>query len=194
MSEVYEPAEDSYLMKRALELKLPELILENADLKFLEVGCGSGINLKTASKLGVSKNNIIGLDINPEAVKVCSDLGFNAVESDLFSSFKGGGSVGGTKVPLKFDVIVFNPPYLPLDKKEPEESRLATTGGKKGNEVLTGFLKDVGKHLNEKGRVFVITSSQAGEFDFERFGFKFEEVKSEKMFFERIVVWELKRD
>ena len=45
---MYQPAEDSYLMSRILKEKLPEILKENPDLRFLEIGTGSGIHLETA--------------------------------------------------------------------------------------------------------------------------------------------------
>jgi methylase of polypeptide subunit release factors len=45
---VYIPAEDSYLMSRILKEQIPNLIKQNPNLKFLEMGAGSGIHLQTA--------------------------------------------------------------------------------------------------------------------------------------------------
>lgn len=179
MNQFYKPAEDSYLMSNYLETLLPNLIKKNPDLKFLEIGCGSGIQLKTALDLGVKKENILGTDINPEAVKHCKKLEFNCVQSDLFEN------VGG-----KFDLIVFNPPYLPTDEKEPEESRLETTGGKKGNELTVKFLKQAKNYLNESGKILLITSSLSEEIDFESLGFEAEEISEKKLFHEKLVLWE----
>src|SRR3972149_2539655 len=61
-------------------------------------------------------------------------------KSDLFSNVKG-----------RFDTIIFNPPYLPLDKREPLDSRLATTGGKHGYETLHRFFNDLNDHLTKNG-------------------------------------------
>ena len=179
MSEIYEPAEDSYLMSEALKRELPKLLNKNPELKFLEVGCGSGINLETAKSLGVK--NIFGTDININAVKHCKTLGFNCVKSDLF------GNVNG-----KFDVIVFNPPYLPLDEEEPKDSRTATTGGKKGTELIIKFLKQAKEHLNKNGKILLITSSLSKDIDFIAFGYNAEVINEKKLFFEKLTVWKLK--
>ena len=58
MASIYQPAEDSYLMSRILKEQLPELLNKNLNLRFLEIGVGSGIHLQTASRLGVKKENI----------------------------------------------------------------------------------------------------------------------------------------
>ena len=90
--------------------------------------------------------------------------------------------------PSKFDIIIFNPPYLPLDEKEPEDSQIATTGGKKGNEFTIKFLKDAKDYLNKNGRIFVVTSSLSKEVNFEKLGYKSKVINSKKLFFEELVV------
>src|SRR3989339_569996 len=56
--------------------------------------------------LGIEKEKIFSADINHEAVIHCQKLGFNCIESNLFE-----------KINDKYDIIIFNPPYLPEDKK-----------------------------------------------------------------------------
>ena len=181
MSEIYELAEDSFLLSDTLKKEIPKLLKKNKNLKFLEVGCGSGINLQTASNLGVKKENIFGTDINGKAVTHCKKLGSNCFKSDLFSNIKG----------RRFDVIVFNPPYLPLDKREPKSSRLATTSGKKGNELTLRFLKQAKIYLNKKGKILIITSSLSSKINFKAIGYKTKEIAHKKLFFERLSVVEL---
>ena len=180
MPEIYEPAEDSYLMSETLAMELPKLLNKNPELKLLEIGVGSGINLQTTLNVGVKRDNIFGSDINKKAVSHCKKLGFHVILSDLFSNIDG-----------KFDLIVFNPPYLPLDEKEPRKSRVATTGGLHGNELIIKFLKEARKHLNREGRIFIITSSLAQDVNFKILGYKAKEVSSVKLFFEELSLWKL---
>jgi len=180
MSEIYEPAEDSYLMSAVLKKKLTNLLKVNSNLKFLEMGCGSGISLQTALGSGVKIGNILGADINNKAVKYCRDLGFKVIQSDLFSNTKG-----------KFDLVVFNPPYLPYDKNEPKNSRTATTGGKDGSELIVKFLKGAKNHLNNGGKIFIITSSLSKDVDFGKLEYKSKEIAAKKLFFEKLSLWEL---
>ena len=183
MSEIYEPQEDSYLMSEVLKTELPKLIKQNPKLKFLEVGCGSGINLRTALDIGVKKNNVLGADVNSKAVKHCRGLGLKVIQSNLFNGING--KYG------KFDVISFNPPYLPFDKREPRDSRIATTGGKKGNELTLRFLKQAKIYLNKKGRIFLVTSSLAEKVDFDKLGYCPKILSEKKLFFEKLFCWEL---
>mgnify|MGYP001570199631 FL=1 len=89
MPSIYLPAEDSYLLLKVLGQEIPKLIKKNSNLKFLEIGAGSGIILETAKKLGIKQEHIFSGDINKEAVKHCQSLGFNCIYSNLFEAFKG---------------------------------------------------------------------------------------------------------
>ena len=182
MAEIYEPAEDSFLMAETLKEQIPPLLSKNDGLKFLEVGCGSGINLETAKDAGIKGENITGSDVNKKATVHCNNLGFSTVQSNLFDNIKG-----------KFDIIVFNPHYLPLDKNEPKSSRLETTGGKNGNEIIVKFLKQARNHLKESGKIFVITSSISSDVDFGGLGYRAKEISFKKLFFEKLSVWECLR-
>ena len=117
MPPIYLPAEDSFLLLKVLEKEIPKLIKKNPHLQFLEIGSGSGIILETVQKLGIQREHIYGIDINQEAVQHCQNLGFNCIYSNLFENVSG-----------KFNIIVFNPPYLPENSIEPIDSKLATTG------------------------------------------------------------------
>jgi len=178
MNDIYKTSEDSYFLSEILKKKIPNLLKSNTNLKFLEIGCGSGIQLETALKLGIKKENIFSCDINPEVVKHCKNLGFNSIISDLFRNING-----------KYDFIIFNPPYLPEDEKEPKSSRIATTGGKLGSEVINKFLNQAKKHLRENGKIFLLTSSLTKKIDFN--GYHKKLVGKKKLFFEEIFVWEV---
>ena len=177
---IYQPAEDSYLLTNILKEELPKLIERNPDLKFLEIGAGSGIHLLTAEKLGVKKENIFSSDIDEDSVKHCNSLGYNCIKSDLFED-----------IIKKYNLIIFNPPYLPEDSKEPIDSKTATTGGKKGDEIILRFLEQAKDYLNENGKIFLLASSLTPKIDFEKLGYKFKELGCERLFYEQLCVWEL---
>jgi len=180
---IYQPAEDSYLMSRILKEKIPDLLKKNLNLKFLEIGAGSGIHLQTAKTLGVKTENIFSSDIDKASVSHCNLLGFNCIYSDLFENIQG-----------NFDIIIFNPPYLPEDSREPKDSRRATTGGKRGNEIIIKFLEQAKNHLAPKGKIFLITSSLAEEVNFASLGYNAKEIGCENLFFERLCIFELTRE
>lgn len=178
MSEIYQPAEDSYLLSGVLEKEIPNLLKANPDLKFLEIGSGSGIILETVAKLGIKITHIFAGDINQEAVTHCKSSGFNCIYSDLFENIEG-----------KFDIIVFNPPYLPKDSKEPKDSQLATTGGKQGSEIIHKFLKQAKYYLEDNGRIFLLTSSLTTDIDWQEY--HKELLGKEKLFMEELNVFEI---
>jgi release factor glutamine methyltransferase len=93
----------------------------------------------------------------------------------------------------KFDVIIFNAPYLPTDKSENKSwIGRAWAGGKSGRDVIDPFISEASKHLKKRGRIFLVQSSLSdirrtiqrfNEFELEA------EVVAEKRFpFETIVV------
>jgi release factor glutamine methyltransferase len=176
--EIYNPSEDSFLLSSVLEKEIPKLLKKNKDLKFLEMGTGSGIQLKTAVKSGIKKQNIFSCDVNSSAVSHCKALGFNSVVSDLFENIKG-----------RYNIIILNPPYLPLDSREPKDSRVSTTGGKKGSEIINRFLKQTKKHLTKDGKIFILISSLTKGTDFK--GFRKKTLAKQKLFFEELFVFEL---
>ncbi|MBU3941185.1 MAG: DUF2431 domain-containing protein [Nanoarchaeota archaeon] len=136
---MYEPAEDSFLLQKQVKKYVKK------EMKVLDLGTGSGIQAETAKEI---TNNVLAADINKEAVEFVKKKGIKTIQSNLFSNIK-----------EKFDLIIFNPPYLPEDKREDKESALTTTGGKQGYEILQKFFKQAKKHLNKNGKILIIFSS-----------------------------------
>ena len=178
---IYQPAEDSYLLSEAIKKILED---KNKNIKILDMGSGTGIQAKICRDLGFE--NILAVDINPEAVGHIKKQGLNAILSDLFSNINSNKD--------KFDIILFNPPYLPEDKREPEDSKLNTTAGKKGYEIIIRFLKDAKIFLNENGRVLLLFSSlsqpdvilkKAKELDY-----KYKQLNNLRLDFEELFVYE----
>lgn len=178
MPEIYPSSEDSFFMSEILQKEIPILLKQNPELKFLEIGAGSGINLKTALNSGIKKINMFSCDINSNAVSHCKKLGFNCIYSDLFGNIDG-----------KFDLIVFNPPYLPEHKFDNEPD---TTGGKKGSGVINKFLSQAKKHLEKNGKIILLTSSFTKRVNYT--GYRKKLLARKKLFFEEIYVWEILRN
>lgn len=165
---IYEPAEDSFLLKKQLKNFIKK------GMKVLDIGTGSGIQASEAKRLGA---DVLASDINPECLK---NLEVKTVQSDLFEN-----------IDKKFDLIIFNPPYLPEDELEPEDSKLSTTGGKKGNEILIKFLKQAKSHLNKNGKILIVFSSLTPEVDktLKELNYKFKKLDEEKIDFETLYVY-----
>ena len=169
---IYEPEEDSYLLEKYVKIL--------AKGKVLDIGTGSGI-LAIAAKNKCKE--IMAVDINPEAVALVQKKGIKAIESDLFSEVEG-----------KFDTIIFNPPYLPEDDREDEESKKITTGGKNGNELIERFLKQAKNYLQKEGIILIVFSSLSGDVNrlFKKYRYRQRLLESKKFFFEELFAYELK--
>ncbi len=175
IGQVYEPSEDSFLLADAAlaEIKAYERILE--------VGCGSGI-ISSVIKANTGAT-VVGIDINPHAVKCAKDNRIDVIRGDLLNCIKG-----------RFDLIIFNPPYLPTSQDERDSGWInaALDGGYDGRMVIYRFLEDAARCLAEGGRILMIVSSLTGidEIKSRMFflGFRVEEKMMEKYMFERLMV------
>ena len=172
---IYLPAEDSYLIEK-------EVRRYSKSKSVLDIGSGSGILAKAAQESGAK--SVLAVDINSEAVSYIKQKGIKTIRSDLFS-----------KVKEKFDLIAFNPPYLPEDKREDKESALATTGGKAGDEIILRFLKKVKNHLNKAGIVLLLLSSLTPRTrilkELKKQELVFDVIASQKIFMEKLEVWKI---
>ncbi len=145
------------------------------------MGTGSGILAETALKF-LSKNNILAVDINEKSVALVRKKGIKAVQSNLFSK------IPKTK---KYDLITFNAPYLPADPREPKDSQLATTGGKKGDELAVRFLKQALPRLNQDREIFLLISNLTPLNQIRKFHPKI--VARKKLFFEELKILKIKK-
>ena len=148
---VYDPAEDTFLLLESIQTNPEEVVLE--------IGTGCGLIALESSRRNA---HVICTDINPFAVKLTKRnikknqhilLGHIEVrKGSLFSVIKPG---------EVFDVILFNPPYLPTSEKEKVDRWFdaATDGGKDGLAVTKRFLKDVQKYLSSNGCAYFVFSS-----------------------------------
>jgi release factor glutamine methyltransferase len=172
---IYEPAEDSLL----LEKEVRKLAKRKT---FLDLGSGSGIQTKAAMESGAT--SVLAADIDLETVNHLKSKGIPSVRSDLFSNIKG-----------KFNLIAFNPPYLPEDMREPKSSRKATTGGKKGDEIILKFLKSAKSHLNKNGVILLVISSLTHKSRIltllKKQALNKEVLSKKKLFMETLEVWKI---
>ena len=177
---VYNPAEDSYLLADNLEIREGQSVLE--------IGTGSGIVAMYASRL---TDRITVTDINFDACELARrnfmDNGIENIEilfGNLFEPVK----------ERKFDVILFNTPYLPTEDDDVIDDTInyAFDGGVNGRKVIDLFLNEVGNHLNDGGIVQLIQSSLSGNQEtlsmLDELGFIAEIKASEHFFFEDITL------
>ena len=177
---VYIPSDDTFLLAENLEIKKGQSVLE--------IGTGSGLVSMYASLL---TDDVTATDINYNALELAEkNFKLNNINTirlefgDMFEPVKN----------EKFDVILFNTPYLPTDSDDiiNDDLNYAFDGGLDGRKVIDRFINQVSNHLNDKGIVQIIQSSLSDNdrtLDmFDRNGFVAEIAESEKFFFEEIVL------
>lgn len=176
-SVTYQPREDSFLMLEAVA----ELNLRGS--KVLDVGTGSGILAAYCARRGAE---VTASDIDGAAIQrlrcVADRLGvrIKLIACDLFS-----------KISDQFDIIMFNPPYLPSGVMHDR----TVDGGKQGTSVINRFLNHVGRHLFQDGFAVLLVSSLNHP---ERLGgryphLSFKTLRQRSFFFERLYVLEVTR-
>lgn len=144
---VYDSSEDSYLLLWHIDVKKGE--------KVLEIGTGCGLIALHCAKIA----DVTATDINPHALTLANenahhnDLKLRTVRSNLFEDVSG-----------KYDVIIFNPPYLERDRPiEGGEGKewidKSWEGGVGGEEVILRFLFQARDFLGPTGRIYLLISS-----------------------------------
>ncbi len=185
---VYEPQEDSFLLlKSALDQIKNNMFLSSK--KICEMGVGSGFVIKNIA-LEYKNNIYFGFDLNSNAIdmtkSVFEQAGLEIVlyESDLFD-----------KSVEKYDMIIFNTPYLPTEDDENIEDLSikdrALYGGLHGYEVIEKFILQINDNLLNEGLCVIILSSLSDYehviLTLEHNCFEYEKIDSVNIFFEEII-------
>jgi release factor glutamine methyltransferase len=175
--DIYEPAEDSYLMK--------EFVMEFAWGRVLDMGTGSGIQALSALPIP-NVREVLAVDVNENVInklnkKIKHDQlrKIKVIQSDLFSNVTG-----------QFNIVIFNSPYLPQDKGIEDK---AIYGGRKGWEVSEKFFQGVSKHLFSDGKILYLFSSLTNKEKIEEILrnnlLKWKELGRKKFAFEELYVY-----
>lgn len=178
-SEVYPPAEDTFLLIDNLKLSSEDSVLE--------IGTGTGLVSICAS---YKCSNVTSTDINPHAIKCAtSNVKLNnrnnvtIIKSDLFENIKD-----------TYDLIIFNTPYLPVIEEEhvDDDYSKAWDGGENGREVIDKFIKQAPTYLKKEGKIQLVQSSLSDNKKtlemLEELGLKAEITAIEHIFFEDITL------
>ena len=206
---VYSPSDDSYLIIDYFKENINNSHFDGLEFKkiinILDMGTGSGIIpiFLLLIKKRYSKFNpkIYASDILEKAI-VCSKINekINHFEneiiffqSDLFTSFP-------KNLRHTFNIIIFNPPYLPSIEIEKSNNKMPINfswdGGIKGIEVLKRFINQVIEFIDINDRngsyIYFISSSRADIKELDNIirerGFKRRVVKRKHIFFEDILL------
>ena len=173
----YVPAEDSAL--------LGNCAMENVGKMdcVLDLGTGSGY---VASKIEKGCLRVIGSDINPQACTHAKKKNIDVIQSNLMDAFKEN----------SFDIVLFNPPYLPEDEHTFEEwFERATVGGETGREIIENFLDDLKRVLTPRGYALLLASTKTGIFEIETYakekGFDANIIAEDTYYDEKLVVFNI---
>jgi len=211
--DVYAPSDDTYLIIDYFKDHINENYFDGLDIKkiknILDMGTGTGIIALFLQEVKKKKSNfsprIFASDILENAIK-CAKFNeiFNNlkksvtfIHSDLFKKFP-------ANLKNSFNVIIFNPPYLPSFKfnnkvRAKRSIDNSWDGGKTGFELFLEFILQAKPFINldQKFYIYYISSSisnfQEINKQLEISGFKNTTLKKKHIFFEDIILNRLEK-
>ena len=202
---VYYPSDDTFLLIDYFKNKISDKYFDGISINeieyVLDMGTGTGIFAILFQCFKIKSNNfnpkIIASDILEDSI-VCAKKNealnnfHNEIlflQSDLFKSFP-------DSLKSSFNIIVFNPPYLPssrliTDKKNSID--FSWDGGNGGSKLLLDFFKEARDFLNLKAHyIYFLSSSRTNLDELDKYirdlGFKNEIVGRKHIFFEDILL------
>jgi len=196
--DVYSPSDDSYLILDFIRSNISQDIFDGIPIKgiknILDLGTGTGIVAIFLELLNLSLSQIYASDILQNAIK-CAQMNekrnnienkIKYLHSNLFESFP-------NHLRHSFDIIIFNPPYLPsIERIEKKSSDHTWDGGIDGLKVLSQFFSQVKDYLNlrKPSYIYYICSSKTNLGELYKFikekGFKNKVLMNRHIFFEDI--------
>lgn len=156
MNDKFKVSKDTLIPRDETEIlarKAIDIINKNNLKSALDIGTGTGILACTIAKYTLS--NSTALDVSENALKIAEEniknLGLSekvkTLQSNLFEN-----------VSEKYDLIVSNPPYIPLSEKASIQKEVTFdpdlalyTSDEKGLEFYEKIIKEAKNHLNKNG-------------------------------------------
>jgi release factor glutamine methyltransferase len=163
--------------------------------KVLDMGTGCGIIGIIAAK---ESQKVLAIDVNPHAIK-CANI--NAKMNNVLAKFetREGDLFKVVKHFERFDLIIFNPPYLPSSEEESDLGWIekAWSGGPSGRDVIDRFLEECDQYLLEKGSILMVQSTlsdvEKTVYKMRKNGFDVNIIDEKKLDFEKLVVIQANR-
>ncbi len=145
--QVYEPAEDTFLIADKLDVKDSDVVLD--------VGTGCGLLAVLAAE---KAKKVVAIDINPYAIECANrNAQINKVKKKI--DFRQGYLFEPIKENELFSLIIFNSPYLPSEINEESWIGRAWDGGLNGRQIIDQFITEVPNFLLAGGRILLVQSS-----------------------------------
>jgi release factor glutamine methyltransferase len=183
---VYEPAEDTFLISKSLRVR--------NGARVLDMGTGCGILAVLAAE---KASRVVAVDTNPHAVACAQrNVELNGVKTKV--EVRLGNLFQPIGAEERFDVILFNAPYLPVEQCEGESwVEKAWAGGPNGRAVISKFINQAPKHLKPEGLILLVQSTLSAVEEtlssLEKHGFHAAVAGEENLDFEKIVLIEASR-
>ncbi|WWC66988.1 uncharacterized protein I206_100895 [Kwoniella pini CBS 10737] len=162
---VYEPAEDSFILLDALEIDA-QIIRDDKPIICLEIGSGSGIASTFLTQLiGPGSSLVLSTDINRYACKVtlrtaqANNITLNPISCHLLNPLT-------NRLKGKIDILLFNPPYVPTDSTELQDTQElrdiggSWAGGNNGMIITDVILDQLPDLLSSNGKMYLVTIVQ----------------------------------
>ena len=158
MGDKFKVSKDTLIPRDETEIlarKAIDIINKNNLKSALDIGTGTGILACTIAKYTLSKST--ALDVSDNALKIAEE---NIKNLDLSEKVKTLKSNLFEKVSEKYDLIVSNPPYIPLSEKATIQKEVTFdpdlalyTKDEKGLEFYEKISKNAKNYLNKNGYV-----------------------------------------
>lgn len=156
MGDKFKVSKDTLIPRDETEIlarKAIDVINKNNLKSALDIGTGTGILACTIAKYTLSKST--ALDVSDNALKIAEE---NIKKLDLSEKVKTLKSNLFEKVSEKYDLIVSNPPYIPLSEKATIQKEVTFdpdlalyTKDEKGLEFYEKISKNAKNYLNKNG-------------------------------------------
>ncbi len=169
---------------------LIENLLVNEGDVVLDLGTGTGI---LAIFCADKAEKVIATDINPKAV----ELAKNNVKLNKKTNVEVRWGDLFEPINEKFDLILFNPPYIPENYNPNDNIEVALCCGKK-YEIIHKFAREAKKYLKPKGKIQIIFSNLADskviKLIFIRQGYEIKMIAERGLRIEKFMIYLLSHD
>jgi len=146
--DVYEPAEDTFLLAENLSVDENDVVLD------LGTACGI-LGILAAKKAKM----VVATDLNPHAVN-CAKINAKLSRVEDKMDIRLGDLFQPISQDERFSLILFNAPYLPSSRDEEKTwIERAWAGGPTGRQLIDRFISEAPRYLSENGRILLVQSS-----------------------------------